>query len=356
MKLQMNNNNGNNSRASSSSLLSLSSKNNNNKRQKGGIVSSKNIMWIVICFLSSVLSFYSGICIGWHFMDLNNVTPNNIDESKLRLEISNLKAELLIEKNKNKNNTSNNNIQPTSKSLYNSDLFDSKHTGKFISGMNTMVDRNEFAKKYDVGVPLDESKLGNDHVVLFYNDPKTFPTTDTAASASAADNVDIATENCDIMNIILTQPNDGRKQCIAIIGQYESFHIQKLMRLPPLSGSSGRAGTGINSTLPLRIVNRGMQMNGRRSIKPPNIEQTKQHWDNLIPYLQSIDTVLNELKPILEEVASHNKHNTIIVLVCNFGQSELLMNCMYYIMYYYNNNIRLSLLSPFLSFLPCTHE
>ena len=70
-------------------------------------------------------------------------------------------------------------------------------------------------------------------------------------------------------------------------------------------------------------------MNGRRSIKPPNIEQTKQHWDNLIPYIQSIENVLKELKPILEEVESHNKHNTIIVLVCNFGQSELLMNCMY---------------------------
>jgi hypothetical protein len=40
-------------------------------------------------------------------------------------------------------------------------------------------------------------------------------------------------------------------------------------------------------------------------------------------YLASIDDVLAELKPIVEAIAIEN---TIIVMVVNFGQSELLLN------------------------------
>ena len=40
-------------------------------------------------------------------------------------------------------------------------------------------------------------------------------------------------------------------------------------------------------------------------------------------YFDTVDEVLAELKPKLESIAIQN---TVIVMVCNFGQSELLMN------------------------------
>ena len=40
-------------------------------------------------------------------------------------------------------------------------------------------------------------------------------------------------------------------------------------------------------------------------------------------YLKNLDTVVEELEPILSSIAIDN---TVIVLVCNFGQSELLVN------------------------------
>ena len=45
--------------------------------------------------------------------------------------------------------------------------------------------------------------------------------------------------------------------------------------------------------------------------------------NTLRTYFTSLDDVMKELKPIAKKVA---KDNTIIVLVCNRGQSDLMMN------------------------------
>ena len=45
--------------------------------------------------------------------------------------------------------------------------------------------------------------------------------------------VEDATKNCDQLHVVLAQPEGNkRKQCLAVMGQYESFHVQKFMRLP----------------------------------------------------------------------------------------------------------------------------
>jgi hypothetical protein len=130
------------------------------------------------------------------------------------------------------------------------------------------------------------------------------------------------------------------------MGQYQSFHIQKVcfwfscrtlllweaklsypkeftlvqlqfMRLPTTEGEK------LDHGAPLRLVNRGAQASGRLSVRPPKKEQTLEYWSTLKTYLDTLETVLVELKPIVEKVA---KQNTVIVMVCNHGQSELLMN------------------------------
>lgn len=193
-------------------------------------------------------------------------------------------------------------------------VFDQKNTGNFASGMQ-FVDRDDFAKVFDTGVPLDDSKEGNDRVILLYSDPKAFPATKRKAPLLSAEE---ATSNCLNLHVVLT--HDRKQQCIAIMGQYESFHIHKYMRV---AGEKGK----IDPDLPLKYTDRGHQQNGRISAKIPSFEATQEHWQNLISYLQSIDKALDELKPILEKVASHNPNNAVVVMVCNFGQSELLLNC-----------------------------
>jgi hypothetical protein len=79
----------------------------------------------------------------------------------------------------------------------------------------------------------------------------------------------------------------------------------------------------LDKTWPLQYVSRGHQSNGRDQNGPPSIQDTHKQWDMLRGYLDSIHDVLEDLRPIVEKIAVQN---TIIVMVCNFGQSELLMN------------------------------
>jgi hypothetical protein len=50
----------------------------------------------------------------------------------------------------------------------------------------------------------------------------------------------------------------------------------------------------------------------------------RQNWALLSNYFATYDAVLAELKPLVEKVATRKK--TVTVMVCNFGQSELLVN------------------------------
>jgi hypothetical protein len=195
-----------------------------------------------------------------------------------------------------------------------------KQVEDFVVGMSR-VNRTEFATTFDMGVPLDQSKETNDEVLIMYSQPKAMPTNPFPRKEAEAMtelplmDVQDATANCDFLNVILTDHSKQRRQCIALFGQYEAFHIQKFMRLP----ESGK----LDSNLPLRLVNRGAQSSGRKSTKPPTEEATAEYWQQLRTYLGSLDSVLKELAPIAKSVAVNN---TIVVLVCNFGQSELLMN------------------------------
>mmetsp|Transcript_28333 Transcript_28333/g.81951 ORF Transcript_28333/g.81951 Transcript_28333/m.81951 type:complete len:604 (+) Transcript_28333:171-1982(+) len=182
--------------------------------------------------------------------------------------------------------------------------------------------KEEFVKLYDFGIPYDRPQADMADVLLLYQTERALPDKmkdeavwnrgDEIPFLSAAD----ATKNCQQMNVILTKLPDSNPQCTAVMANYQSYHIQRWMKLPESSG-------GLDSSLPLRLVSRGDAGNGRKSYKPPREEDIRATFDMLRTYLSNLDDVLTELKPIAEEVA---KDNTIIVMTCNFGQSELLMN------------------------------
>ena len=122
-----------------------------------------------------------------------------------------------------------------------------------------------------------------------------------------------------ILDAYSSCPHHARFQCFmkgfALMGQYQSFHIQKFMRLPE------KVGEKLDQAVPLRLVNRGAQASGRLSAKPPRKDQTLTYWSTLKTYLDTLESVLEELKPIAEKVA---RQNTVIVMVCNHGQVRLL--------------------------------
>ena len=203
--------------------------------------------------------------------------------------------------------------------------------------------------------------------------------------------VEQATQNCNILHVILTDQHRDQ-QCLAIMGQFESFHIHRLMRHPKdkryeevdphprqqvvvehpptdhnntarsdhhedSSGEEKRSEDEeeddeersiMDSFLPLRPVPRGQEpSDGRLRHELPTTEMMKENWKALQQYKSIVtDHFLHtEIQPLVEHtllMASHtnnsenfpntntnNNNNTVIVMVCNFGQSELLLNCTY---------------------------
>jgi hypothetical protein len=191
---------------------------------------------------------------------------------------------------------------------------------RYATGMSR-ISKNDFASRFEMGVPLDESKPGDEDVLLLYSSTRALPLRYNKEVTSLNTpiplmDVEDATHNCDEMHIILTD-HSRRKQCIAMVPQYESFHIQKWMRV---DGDGGP----MNNQETLKHVSRGYQSNGRQKFLPPEPTDTRLFWKMLAPYIDSIDEVLDKLKPLVEKVATADKQ--LIVMVCNMGQSELLMN------------------------------
>jgi hypothetical protein len=184
------------------------------------------------------------------------------------------------------------------------------------------VPRDKFAAKLDVGVPLDPPAVTNSQVLIMYNSEHALPEnpfySKEASSQTALPllEVDEALENCDVLHLSLTHTQrPPRRQCTAFMGNYESLHLHKFMRIPEHGP--------LDPHLPLRSVARGAQLNGRKSHVPPDIEKSRAYWKILTTYLKNLETSLAELAPIAARTAINN---TLVVMVCNLGQSELLIN------------------------------
>lgn len=186
------------------------------------------------------------------------------------------------------------------------------------------VNRDDLAEFLHLGVPLDESSSHNNEAIILYQSTGAIPIDNPILAQQVQSNVQPplvesvheATQHCDYFNLVFTDHNPkNRHQCWAIMGQYESFHVQKYMRVD---------NAKVDSTLPLRFVNRGYQSSGRKSLKAPTLQVSRQYWEVLQTYLANLDDTLEKLKPLAEEAASGG--DSIIVMVVNVGQAALLVN------------------------------
>jgi hypothetical protein len=128
-----------------------------------------------------------------------------------------------------------------------------------------------------------------------------------------------ATANCGGLNVIFTDTHDGLDQCLAIVGNYESYHIQRWLRI-----DTHRSGSKLDLKKPLAPVGRGLQTNGMDKFSAPADSHMLQNQDLLRTYFDQLDETIQILKPMAQSCAGDD--NTVIVMVCNTGQSDLLIN------------------------------
>jgi hypothetical protein len=176
------------------------------------------------------------------------------------------------------------------------------------------IPREDLNRLLEIGVPLDEMKPGQDpeDALILYPTDTTLPNLPSYIKMNAT----TATENCLSVKLILQDAKRQKKQCLVILPQWESFHVHKFMRLPKGIGKPE------GKKVPLRYVSSSHADKGQFNGVPSMTSHTLPFYASLVEYLQNLERVTKELTVHLKKLNS----KTIIVLVCNHGQSELLHN------------------------------
>jgi hypothetical protein len=189
-----------------------------------------------------------------------------------------------------------------------------KKMRNLFAGMARMG-RDDFFETFDVGVPKDDTKEGNEEVLILYSREDALPKNHSSDSLELH-SAEKATEHCNTLKVVFTEPRKHR-ECLALVGQWESYHVSKFIRLPP-----GDKKINVDEKHALRYVSR---LHGDTGLvqRIPTPLKVKEYDETLVAYLIRLDKVLKDLKPIAQKVA---QDNNIVVMVCNHGQSELLMN------------------------------
>jgi hypothetical protein len=181
--------------------------------------------------------------------------------------------------------------------------------------------KEDFTNMLDLGVPVDLPSKGAEDVLILYSSdfakPKHIPNGNGSIPLLSMEE---SVAGCDYLNVILTDKSGHRNQCVAIVPQYESYHVQKWMRVPKTLKGHGK----LDNAEPLVMVSRGMTHNGKDQLEVPKAQHIQQNWEMLEKYMAGFEDSLAKLKPLAEKVAT--KDNTVTVMVTNFGQSELLVN------------------------------
>ncbi len=367
----------NNHRSGGGEIMTVTTPWNTNRRKKAS--SHSAVVLVLACFLSSVVSFYAGVFVGMHVGQPNlpmaapQVTATSRRVSSMaELQTSQRFPSQQIQQPEPKptnqggdsiDKRSPNHVRQSTaapplrsrESLIRERKLEylkrrRRETGIFVSALE-YVDRDNFLQTFEsLGVPFDPTEpRDNDRVMILYSSPSSYPDPESILNSNSTyfetndgivdpehpnRSVDVilsvkeATKNCNNLHVILAD-HDREHQCMAIVGQYESFHVHKFMRasMDPDPKHNSKDRFEIDPSHPLRPVNRNMKTNGGRSMLIPKDEHIRTNWSLLGSYLNGLEGVLQQLEPLAKDVAGHNTRNTVVIMVCNFGQSELLMNC-----------------------------
>jgi len=261
-------------------------------------------VWMLITILGA---FYAGMLVGMHSQRARNSMTSPEFEQAVRS-----KVQAVLQKRRQIDEDNRHNMD------YSQQRFGDA-TAHFAMGA-ARIEKQEFIETFDSGFPADQGNPdpAASEVLIFYNRRKALPNLrrEEAMSASgippkltAMD----ATQNCETLHVVSTK--SALQQCVALVPQYESFHIQRWMRI--------EHGSKVNSDLPLVLVGRGQQSNGVNQFETPSKRAAQVNQQHLQTYLESASSALKSLKALLKQVSVDN---TVVVMVCNLGQADLLTN------------------------------
>lgn len=122
------------------------------------------------------------------------------------------------------------------------------------------------------------------------------------------------TDNCDVMNVVVTNAGDNPNRCLVVMDHYENHHVEKWQR----NGEKG----------PLQVVHRSTNpVHGRvtddYNVKHPGKVANSIMFKDSTVYLPNMKSNLKTLDAIIRPIALDN---TVIVMVCNKGQVDMLLN------------------------------
>lgn len=201
---------------------------------------------------------------------------------------------------------------------------------KLLVGMG-LVNRDDFGRMFDAGVPLMPSTPGNEDVLILYgentNPPRNASSTMDSSSIPRFSTAHEATKRCITMKLVMVPPNEP-DTCVAIMGQWPSFYVHKWMRVPK------KLPPGWIALWNSRIASL------QYPLRPTSRSHTEantyfRHYEKQKPealtflanYIHQVNDTLRLLRPVLTPMTTSKPYNnTIVVMVCNKGQSELFLN------------------------------
>jgi hypothetical protein len=264
------------------------------------------IIWRLITVLAT---FYAGILVGIQSSShTNDIASSHEFEQAVRS-----KVEAILQKRQRLDQQDSNFIRADQARF-------GEATAHYAVG-SSRVDKQDFVEMFDSGVPIWHQ--GNpdpaaSEVLILYNGRTALPNIKRDQCMSASEvppklTAMDATLNCQTLHAVSTK--SALRQCIAIVPQYESMHVQRWMRIKDSAFERNES--------PLVPVGRGQLMKGVDQFEVPSQQATRFNFQHLQTYLENVSSTQTKLKPILKSVAVDN---TLVVMVCNRGQADLLAN------------------------------
>ena len=251
-------------------------------------------------------AFYTGILVGIH----SKQHPQAQNEAKLEQRVRQ-KVQSILKKRQELYEENNHNVG--------SQLRFGEATAHLALGA-ARIQKQDFVATFDSGFPDDQGNIdfAAQEALIFYNQRSALPSIrgeECMSSGGLPPKLTAmdATQNCDILNVVYTK--SALQQCVALVPQQESFHVQRWMRI--------ENGSVLSSEFPLTPVGRGQQANGVNQFETPSQQAVQVNWAQLQTYFESLSSTLDKLWPLLKQVAVDN---AVIVMVCNHGQADLLTN------------------------------
>jgi hypothetical protein len=184
------------------------------------------------------------------------------------------------------------------------------------------VTRDDFAASLDLGIPVPV--VDNQQVLLLYMSPNSLPVSQDTSSRTGIPlySVADATANCHTLKVVLTATDNNKGNsdgiCLAIMGQHNSHHVHTWTRKKSYNNK------------PKALLRPSSLI-----YNPPKPVSIRAGQTVMTNYFSVVDQVLVDLQPVVQKVAEHESRSStsivstagkVLVMVCNWGHTELLMN------------------------------